>query len=80
MSAGAVPVVIDAAGQVEIVDHGADGYRFAGLDDLIGHTEHLIADSAWRGTLSEAAERRARDFGWDSFVDRVRAEAAPLED
>ena len=78
MSAGAVPVVIDAAGQVEIVEQGATGYRFAGLDDLVGHTERLIADPDWRGTLSAAAERRARDFGWDAFVGRVRAEVAGL--
>jgi glycosyltransferase involved in cell wall biosynthesis len=79
MSAGAVPVVIDAAGQVEIVEQGASGYRFAGADDLVAHTERLIADPAWRATLSAAAERRARDFGWDAFVARVRNEVAALE-
>jgi len=78
MSAGAVPVVIDAAGQVEIVEQGATGYRFAGLDDLVTQTERLIADPAWRGALSAAAERRARDFGWDAFVARVRDEVAAL--
>jgi glycosyltransferase involved in cell wall biosynthesis len=79
MSAGAVPVVIDAAGQVEIVEQGASGYRFAGLDDLVTHTERLIADPDWRATLSAAAERRAHDFGWDAFVARVRDEVAALE-
>ena len=79
MSAGAVPVVIDAAGQVEIVEQGASGYRFAGLDGLVTHTERLIADPAWRATLSAAAERRARDFGWDAFVAAVRAEVAALD-
>ncbi len=78
MSAGAVPVVIDAAGQVEIVEHGASGYRFCGLDDLVTHTERLVADPAWLATLSSAAERRARDFGWDPFVERVQAEVAAL--
>jgi glycosyltransferase involved in cell wall biosynthesis len=79
MSAGAVPVVIDGAGQVEIVDHGVSGYRFRGLDDLVAHTERLVADPAWRDTLSAAAERRARDFGWDAFVERVRDEVASLD-
>ena len=60
MSAGAVPVVIDAAGQVEIVEHGAYGLplrrpRRPGRR----HTERLIADPAWRAALSAAAERRA---------------------
>jgi glycosyltransferase involved in cell wall biosynthesis len=78
MSAGAVPVVIDAAGQVEIVEQGASGYRFAGLDDLVSHTERLIADPNWRARLSLAAERRARDFGWDAFSAAVRAEVDAL--
>ncbi len=78
MSAGAVPVVIDAAGQVEIVEHGATGYRFAGLDDLVSHTERLIADPAWRAALSAAAERRAHDFGWEAFTAAVRAEIDPF--
>jgi len=80
MSAGAVPVVIDGAGQTEIVEQGATGYRFSGLADLVAHTERLIADPAWRATLSSAAERRAADFGWDSFVGRVRDEVAALSD
>jgi glycosyltransferase involved in cell wall biosynthesis len=78
MSAGAVPVVIDAAGQVEIVEHGATGYRFAGLDDLVSHTGRLIADPAWRAALSAAAERRAHDFGWDAFTAAVHAEVSAL--
>jgi glycosyltransferase involved in cell wall biosynthesis len=78
MSAGAVPVVIDAAGQVEIVEHGANGYRFADLEGLVDHTRRLIADPAWRDVLSVAAERRAHDFSWESFVGTVRAEVAAL--
>jgi glycosyltransferase involved in cell wall biosynthesis len=79
MSAGAVPVVIDAAGQVEIVQQGVSGYRFATLDGLVRHTEHLIADPRWREQLSRAAEARARDFGWDSFVARTREEVEALD-
>ncbi|HET6953161.1 MAG TPA: glycosyltransferase family 4 protein, partial [Acidimicrobiales bacterium] len=79
MSAGAVPVVIDAAGQVEIVEQGVSGYRFAGLDGLVDNTRLLVADPAWRATLAEAAERRARRFGWDAFVTHLRAEVAALD-
>jgi glycosyltransferase involved in cell wall biosynthesis len=78
MSAGAVPVVIDAAGQIEIVEQGVSGYRFAGLDGLVDTTRLLVADPAWRATVAEAARRRARDFGWDAFVARVRDEVARL--
>jgi glycosyltransferase involved in cell wall biosynthesis len=73
MSAGAVPVVIDAAGQVEIVEQGVSGYRFAGIDGLVAHTRHLIADPEWRATMGAAARRRAEPFGWDAFLGRVRA-------
>jgi len=78
MSAGAVPVVIDAAGQIEIVEQGVSGYRFGSLDGLVAHTERLIADPRWRATLSAAAERKARAFGWEAFVTRVGHEVARL--
>ncbi len=78
MSAGAVPVVIDAAGQVEIVEQGVSGYRFATLDGLIRDTEHLIASPSWREQLSVAAERRAHGFGWEAFVARTREAVAAL--
>jgi hypothetical protein len=73
-----VPVVIDAAGQVEIVEQGVSGYRFATLEGLLTHTEHLIAEPAWRHQLSLTAERRARAFGWDAFVRRVKDEVDAL--
>jgi Glycosyl transferases group 1 len=78
MSAGAVPVVIDAAGQVEVVEHGVSGYRFRSLDGLVSHTEELIAQPEWRQHLSLAAERRAATFGWETFVARVRAEVSAV--
>ena len=58
MSAGAVPVVIDAAGQIEIVEQGVSGYRFAGVEGLVANTELLIADPAWRATLAAARAER----------------------
>jgi glycosyltransferase involved in cell wall biosynthesis len=76
MSAGAVPVVIDGAGQAEIVDHGRSGFRFADLDGLVEHTRRLVADPDLRARLAAAARARAADFGWDPFVERVRAEIA----
>jgi glycosyltransferase involved in cell wall biosynthesis len=73
MSAGAVPVVIDAAGQTEIVEHGVSGYRFRDLDDLVAHTLRLVDDGEQRDKMSLAAEERAQLFGWDAFVSNVRA-------
>jgi glycosyltransferase involved in cell wall biosynthesis len=78
MSAGAVPVVIDAAGQVEIVEQGVSGYRFAGVEGLVAQTRELIADPAWRATVAEAARRRAEAFGWDAFTGRIRTTVEEL--
>jgi glycosyltransferase involved in cell wall biosynthesis len=76
MSAGAVPVVIDAAGQAEIVEQGVSGYRFRDQDELVSRTLDLIADDDRRHKLSMAAEERAQVFGWDAFVGNVRGHVA----
>jgi glycosyltransferase involved in cell wall biosynthesis len=78
MSAGAVPVVIDAAGQAEIVEHGRGGFRFADLTGLVEHTRALIRDAALRERLALAARQRAADFAWEPFVQRVQAEVAAV--
>lgn len=74
MSAGAVPVVIDGAGQAEIVEHGRSGFRFRDLEGLVAHTRRLVDDRPLRDRLAAAARERAADFAWDPFVERVRAE------
>jgi glycosyltransferase involved in cell wall biosynthesis len=85
MSAGAVPVVIGLAGQLETVRHGVDGLHFQTLDGLCSLTGGLIDDAAQRARMSLSAARRAREFSVDAFgaelhllVDRVLA-AAPTE-
>ena len=78
MSAGAVPVVIDSAGQAEIVEQDRSGLRFSDLDGLVEATRRLVADEPRQARLSAAAQARARDFAWDSFVDRVRHEVENL--
>jgi hypothetical protein len=78
MSAGTVPVVIDAAGQAEIVEPGRSGYGFATLDELVATTRWLIGDEAHRAAVGAAARERAAAFGWEPFVTRVRAEVAAL--
>ena len=73
MSAGAVPVVIDAAGQVEIVEQGVSGYRFAGLDGLRG--PHRAADR--RPGLAGHAVGGGRAPGRSVRVGRVRGPGRP---
>lgn len=73
MSAGAVPVVIGLAGQLEIVEHGRSGFHFDTLDELVTYTEQVVQDDALRDELSAAAEVRARDFSVEAFAERFGA-------
>lgn len=71
MSAGAVPVVIAHAGQLEVVEHGVSGFHFADLDDLVRLTRRLVGDPAEREQLSAAARVRARRYHPDAFAERL---------
>jgi glycosyltransferase involved in cell wall biosynthesis len=70
MAAGCVPIVIDAAGQAEIVRHGIDGYLFSTLDQLQEHSRALAADDTLRLKLSANAIQRAHTFSEHAFADR----------
>lgn len=74
MSAGAVPVVIDAGGQKEIVEEGVSGYRFDSAAELVRKTQVLIDDAELLATMADAAQLRAKAFAWDAFVANVRRE------
>jgi glycosyltransferase involved in cell wall biosynthesis len=80
MAAGCVPVVIDQAGQREIVRHGVDGYRWTTLGDLEARTRELAADPELCRRLGAAAVERAQAFSEDAFRRRWReiAERAGL--
>jgi glycosyltransferase involved in cell wall biosynthesis len=78
MSAGAVPVVIDAAGQAEVVERNRTGMRFSTLDGLVTTTRWLVGADARRAEMSAAARERAHDFAWPSFVTNVRTEVEAL--
>jgi glycosyltransferase involved in cell wall biosynthesis len=73
MSAGAVPVVIRAGGQLEIVREGIDGFLFADTDGLIARTDQIINDPELRERLAAAATERALIFGREAFERRLRS-------
>ncbi|MSW44734.1 MAG: glycosyltransferase [Actinobacteria bacterium] len=73
MSAGAVPIVIRAGGQLEIVREGIDGFFFADSDGLVSRTRQVIDDPNLRERLSAAAAERALIFGREAFERRLRA-------
>lgn len=67
MGAGVVPVVINAGGQKEIVEDGANGFLWNTLDELHEKTLKLINnEKLWRD-LSESAKKRSKDFAGDRF-------------
>jgi glycosyltransferase involved in cell wall biosynthesis len=72
MSAGAVPVVIDRAGQREIVEDGVSGIFFRSLEELVAVTRRLIADGELRERLAHRAIERAGAFETARFEDRLR--------
>jgi glycosyltransferase involved in cell wall biosynthesis len=73
MSAGAAPVVFAAAGQLETVRHGVDGYHFRTLDELADLTSLLIGDPAMLERMSASSEQRAKEFSIETFGDQLGA-------
>lgn len=68
MAGGCVPVVIDRAGQREIVRHGVDGYRWTGPEQVASFTRRLAAEDGLRGRLAAAAAERASGFSDAAFA------------
>ncbi len=79
MSAGAVPVAIGMAGQLEVFDDGVEGHHFASIDELVEHTAALIADPHRRQVMAAAARQRAADFDLPAFERRLFALLASAE-
>jgi glycosyltransferase involved in cell wall biosynthesis len=78
MAAGCVPVVIDKAGQREIVRQGVDGYRWNTVEELEARTRELAAGAELRERLSAAATQRVEEFSEEAFAERWRTIAHKL--
>ena len=72
MAAGCVPVVIDRAGQQEIVRDGVDGYRWETAEQAIEMTAKVAHDNELRAKLAKSSIQRARDFSDAAFAQRWR--------
>lgn len=79
MAAGAVPVVLGAAGPAEIVRHGLDGVYWSTLDELARLTTSLVGDPVRRAAMADSSRHRALDFSVDVFADAVRSLAQPAQ-
>jgi glycosyltransferase involved in cell wall biosynthesis len=68
MVGGCVPVVIDRAGQQEIVRNGVDGFRWDSDAQWRIRTVQVATDEALRATLSASAIERVQQFSDDAFA------------
>jgi glycosyltransferase involved in cell wall biosynthesis len=72
MAGGCVPVVIDRAGQREIVREGVDGFRWQTVDQLLARTVQVAGDDELRSRLAASAVLRAQEFSDAAFAKRLR--------
>ena len=71
MGAGAVPVVINAGGQKEIVVNGKSGFLWDSLDEFRKKTLQLIDDSSLMEQMSFQAKDQAKNFSENKFCDDI---------
>jgi glycosyltransferase involved in cell wall biosynthesis len=79
MAGGCVPIVIDRAGQREIVRHDVDGYRWSTPAELGELTERVAHDETLRARLAASAVQRATDFSEEAFEKRWHEIATGLD-
>ena len=79
MSAGAVPVVFDAAGPAEIVEEGVSGFRVGSAKGFVERTRLLARDAALRARMADSAADRARTFDAAAFRRAFHEVLAGLE-
>jgi glycosyltransferase involved in cell wall biosynthesis len=72
MAGGCVPIVIDKAGQREIITPGVDGFRWSTPEQLMSQTERVAGDEDLRARLSAAAVARSNSFSDEAFAARWR--------
>jgi glycosyltransferase involved in cell wall biosynthesis len=72
MGMGAVPVVINAGGQPEIVCSGETGFLWNTTEELIAQTKTLIAEPKHLQEMSERARKSADRFSQEAFCKALR--------
>ena len=71
MGAGAVPVVINAGGQKEIVIEGENGFLWDSINELQAKTLKLIQDEPLLNKLSKQAMESSKEFSAERFYQAV---------
>jgi glycosyltransferase involved in cell wall biosynthesis len=72
MSAGCVPVVINAGGQTEIIESRKNGLVWSSQDELIDFTQEVINNQNLWKNLAKEAIKRAEDFSPDRFCKNIQ--------
>ncbi len=67
MASGAVPVVVNAGGQPEIVWEGHNGFLWESIDELKQKTMTLVNDEHRRERMAIAARKKSFDFDKKTF-------------
>jgi glycosyltransferase involved in cell wall biosynthesis len=71
MGVGAVPIVINAGGQKEIIKNEENGFVWNTKDQLIQQTKKVMENAELLNELSKKSEQRARDFSQKVFCDKI---------
>ena len=70
MASGCIPIVYNAGGQPEIVDHGKNGYLWNTKKECLKYTEDVIHSEKLRKELQSQAETTSQMFSSDNFCQR----------
>lgn len=73
MGSGAVPIVINAGGQKEIIKNGESGFLWNTEDELIKKTAKIIHDEALWKEMSINAMKRPEEFSIEQFCKKLNA-------
>ena len=71
MASGAVPIVINAGGQKEIVENNKNGFLWNSLEELVQKTVTLIKNSELLDKMSKEAVKKSIIFGKDRFCNEL---------
>lgn len=71
MRCGAVPVVINAGGQTEIVRNNVSGFLWDSLDELEDKTYSLINDESLLEKMSKESEKESLRFSKEEFCEEI---------
>ena len=72
MSAGCIPVVINAGGQKEIITHGTSGYLWNTRTQLLDTTLGVIGNPAAAAVMRHEARKRYEEFAGPRFARLAR--------